>query len=32
MIGDFVLEEKESVEEEGSKLVGLFGEASQTKK
>ena len=32
MIGDFVLEEKESVEKEGSKLVGLFGEASQTKK
>ncbi|MDH4239802.1 MAG: carboxypeptidase-like regulatory domain-containing protein [Phycisphaerae bacterium] len=32
MPGDFVLEEKDAAEKEGSKLVGLFGEASQTKK
>lgn len=32
MLGDFVLEENEAVEKEGGKLVGLFGESSQTKK
>jgi hypothetical protein len=32
ILGDFVLEEEESDEKEDSKLVGLFGETSQTKK
>lgn len=32
MLGDLILEEKDAVEKEGSKLAGLFGEASQTKK
>lgn len=32
MLGDLILEEKDAVEKEGSKLVGLFEKVSQTKK